>query len=135
MKRAFVFLLAGPTLVVAVWLLFFAASRGVGRGLPATDAMILFVFSFLVSAIIGPIDGYLARVLQTPLRAPLIAIAGAAIAVGVLYVLAGMISPRWVLLPLWILPPFAIGGAICMGVCSLLSHDYGNAHRKTTEQP
>jgi len=134
MKRAFVFLVAGPTLVVAVWLLFLAASRGGGHGLPGIDAMILFVFTFLVSVIIAPIDGYLARVLQTPLRTPLIAIAGAAIAVGVLHVLAGMISPHWVLLPLWILPPFAIGGAICMGMCSLLSRNYGNTHRNTTEQ-
>ena len=140
MKRTLVFLLVGPTLVVfctaafmflplSMAAIFTAAwvNRSLGD-IAQILAIMLFLFTFLVAALTGPIDGCLARFLPILWRAPLIAIAGGIIAFGLLLVVFGDRIPD---IPITI----AIAGAFCMGVCSLLSHDYGNTHRKMTEQP
>jgi hypothetical protein len=125
MKRAFVFLLLGPTLVALTPSLIIVAEGGrVGGGFVEYVAMLLFLFTLVVSAITGPIDGYLAHALPLPLRAPLAAITGATIAVGLVLALFTMMLPHWTMPPQWLLTPFAIGGAFCMGVCSVLSNNY-----------
>jgi hypothetical protein len=123
MKRAPIFLLLGPALIVAAWLVWAAADKVPERGLVAPVAILLFTFSTFVAAIAGLIDGYLARAFPAYLRASLTAIAGATIAVGPVLILDGASSPQWILMP------FAIGGAVCMGICSLLSNDYGRWQR------
>jgi hypothetical protein len=139
MKRTLIFLLLGPTLVACTTAFMFlrlspefvyvAASTNRSLGdIPQILAMMLFLFTFLVAALTGPIDGCFARILPILWRAPLIAIAGGIIAVGLLLVVFGDRIPD---MPIRIV----IGDALCMGLCSLLSNDYGNAHRKTTEQP
>ena len=130
MKRAFVFLLLAPTLVaVATWP-YVAPAGGCDLILVAG----LCLLTFLVSAITAPVDGYLARALPIPLRAPLIAIVGAALAVGTVCVLVSAVLRHWTMLPQWILIPFAIGAALCTGVCSLLSNDC-RGPRSLSRQP
>jgi hypothetical protein len=114
MKRVLVFLLLGPTLVVTAWLIYFAESGGGSGSVAAIVGMLLFLFTLIVAMITWAIDGAVAHSLPLPLRAPLTAITGGAIA-GVL--------PLAFFSPLF--PPFAIGGALCMGACSLLSNEYG----------
>lgn len=124
MKRILVFLLLGPASVVTAWLIYAPAGKG-----PALAAMALFTFAFFVASCTVLVDGYLADTLPIYLRAPLIAIVGAAIAVGMAFGLAWTVVLHFVMLPQWILLPFAIGGALCMGACSLLSNDYGSWQR------
>jgi hypothetical protein len=130
MKRVLVFLLLAPTLVAfTVWLMIVPAGTGLGVDLSELCAVALFSFTFVVSAITWPIDGYLAGALPIPLRAPLTAIVGAGTAVGLALALASMMVSRWTMLPQSILLPFAIGGALGMGACSLLSNDYESSPR------
>jgi hypothetical protein len=125
MKRAFVFLLLAPTSVAfAVWLKLPAVHTGPMAGLSEYIAAVLFLLTFLVSAITGPIDGYLSRALAIPWRAPLIAIVGAATAAGVVLVLASLALSRWTMPPQGFLMLIAIAGALCMGACSALSNNY-----------
>jgi len=81
--------------------------------------IVLFFFTLPVSALAGCLDAYLARAFAIPLRAPLIAAIGAVIASGLAYLLFSC------LLPTSSLKFFAIGGATCMGLCSLLANEYG----------
>jgi hypothetical protein len=119
MKRALVFLLLGPASVVfAIW---------VASGLPTGDfvvniAVLLFACTFPVSAIIGLLDGYMARAFPILLRASLTTLVGAT---------AAFVLPQALLgpLPQGMSMLLVIGGAICAGACSLLAHDYRN--RKT----
>jgi hypothetical protein len=132
MRRPLVFALLGPASVVFTVL----AIDGGGSpldGIAALIAMLLFLFTLSVSAIAGPIDGYLARTLPLELRAPLTALTGGTIAVGLLLALNRMMFPHGTTLPLEILMPFAVGGAVCMGACSLLSHDYGRRQRPAVQ--
>jgi hypothetical protein len=125
MKRALMFLLLGPALVVTAWLIFIAAIGGLGglRGSVDIIATVLFVFTFLVASIAGLVDGCLARALPIHLRAFLTASVGATIAWSLAYAfLIEIVSPSASIS--WLLMPFAIGGATVMGACSLLSHDY-----------
>lgn len=118
MNRSFVFLLLGPlSVVLAAW---------VAVGMPfesfaVSIAVLLFLLTFPVSAIVGILDGQLARAIPLLLRAPLTALVGAT---------AAMVLPRALLgpLPQDMSVPFGFGGAFCMGLCSLLAHDY-NAGR------
>ena len=121
MKRPLVFLVAAPALVAIVAPLALAQMSGP----PARDflnvlAVVLFFFTLPVSALAGSLDAYLARALATPLRAPLIAAVGAVIASGLAFILF-----NWFLPPPSYLAYFAIGGAACMGLCSLLAGEYG----------
>lgn len=144
MKRILVFLLLGPALVVTAWLIYVPAGKGPGDGFVALAAMALFTFALFVASFAVLVDGYLADTLPIYLRAPLIAIVGAAIAGGLFLGTVGWMFPGWItllsagLIPGtvgWTLPfrlsaPFAISGALCMGACSLLSHDYCFRHRR-----
>jgi hypothetical protein len=129
MKRAVVFLVLGPASVFLTWSIFVAGAGGPAGGFVAFVGMLLFLFTLPVAALSASFDGYLARALPLPLRAPLTAIVGATVAGGLLLALNRMMFPHGTTLPLEILTPFAIGGAVCMGACSLLSHDYGKRQR------
>jgi phosphatidylglycerophosphate synthase len=121
MKRPFVFLLLGPSSVAATFLLATLCAEGArSTDFAQLCSAALFVFALPVSAITGLIDGYLARALPLASRAPLTALAGAMIAVTpVLALLHGSMLRETPLISTW----FAIGGALSMGACSLLSHD------------
>lgn len=114
MKRALVFLLLGPALaVLTTW---------IAVGMPfesfaASIAVLFFLFTSPVSGIVGALDGQLARALPLLLRAPVTALVGAT---------AAMVLPRALLgpMPQDMSVPFGLGGAFCMGLCSLLAHDY-----------
>jgi hypothetical protein len=128
MKRVLVFMLLGPTLVVTAWLIYFAESGGGSGSVAAIVSMLLFLFTLIVAMITWAIDGSVAHTLLLPLRAPLTAIVGGIVAFGVFL---GMVG--W-MFPLWTSTPFAIGGAVCTGVCSLLSHDYGRWQRRAVQR-
>lgn len=118
LKRTYVFLLLGPILgVFGAKLNEVVAGRAfsweIGEG-----TVVAFIFSAIVSAITGPIDGYFAHAVPVPLRAPLTAIVGATIAVGLLLYLVGKVTP------LQFPTHIAIIGALSMGMCSVLSHNY-----------
>jgi len=119
MKRALVFLLLGPASVVfIVWLIYVATGGTPWDFVVAYFALLLFLFTFLVSAIAGLVDGYLARAFPILVRAPMAAIIGSVLAAGLVPVLVRMmLQPQELLL-------FAIGGALSMGTCSLLANNY-----------
>jgi hypothetical protein len=114
MKRALMFLLLGPALVVlATW---------VAVGMPPGDvvinvAVLLFLVTLPLSGIAGLIDGLLSTVFPILARVPLTAMVGA---MAPLVLLAALLGP----MPQGMPVPFMIGGALCAGVCSLLAHDY-----------
>ena len=113
LRRALVFALLGPVFgVIAAW-----------YGMP-----IVFFLSVIVCAIAGPVDGVLADGVPIWLRVPLIAIVGAAIAVGLGLCLWVLLGNRMVPPSLYAQISIAIIGAFCTGACSLLSHDYDRSH-------
>ncbi|ANW04375.1 hypothetical protein [Bradyrhizobium icense] len=81
---------------------------------------IAFLFSLVVCAITGPVDGALAWVVPISLRAPLTAIVGAAAAVGLVLFLGAELGGMT--LPLHTLIPIAVIGALNTGACSLLTY-------------
>jgi len=117
MKRALVFLLLGPaSVVLAIW---------VAVGMPndafaVNVAVLLFVCTFVVSGIVGLLDGSLAQAFPISLRAPLTAVVGAIAAIGLPAAWLGPLPQDMSML-------LGIGGAFYMGACSLLSHDYRRA--------
>ena len=120
MKRALVFLLLEP--IFGGWLHLVAAG-GKFSGVFGEAGLSAFLLSLVISAVTGPADAMLAHGLPVALRAPLIAIIGAAIAVGPILAVGGkMISPV-------VLTAFVFSGALAAGVCSLLSHNYRSARR------
>jgi len=124
MKRALMFLLLGPALVVVPWLVFIAAIDGLGGPVDIV-ATVLFIFTFLVATITGLVDGCLARALPIHLRTLLTASVGAMTAWILAYAFfTGIFSPSTSTTLL--LMSFAIGGAIVMGACSLLSQDHSD---------
>ncbi|MBR1266932.1 hypothetical protein JQ629_05350 [Bradyrhizobium sp. AUGA SZCCT0222] len=120
LRRALVFLLLGPILGVLVALSPDVASGGLNAWLVLIGKQV-FVIALLVSAITGLVDGILSRTLSIFLRAPLAALVGAVAAVGLP---AALLGP----LPQEMSMALAIGGAFCMGVCSVLSHEYGRTN-------
>jgi hypothetical protein len=132
MKRTLIFLFFGPTtlVIVATCLMFCVAAVGCSRCFAGAGMVLMFILvrgialAFLLglalSAVAGLIDGFLAQAVPLRLRASLIAIFGAAIAVVLAF---AQIGP----LPQPILMPLAISGALCMGACSLLSNDYSRS--------
>jgi hypothetical protein len=142
-KRVLVFLLLGPTSVVVVWLGYFIGNGSGSVEVAAIVSVLLFLLTWFVAMIALFVDGALAYPLPLPLRAPLTAVAGGVFA-GVLFFgtigwflllmnhfFAGMTPgvTAWTL-TLRTSAPFVIGGALCMGVCSLLSHDYAFLQRR-----
>lgn len=114
MKRALVFLLLGPALtVLTIWV---AVGMPV-EAMAASIAVLLFLFTSPVMGIVGLLDGYLARSLPILLRAPLSALVGATAAA---VLPAAILGP----MPQDLSMYFGLGGALCIGVCSLLAHDY-----------
>lgn len=121
MKRPLVFLVAAPVMVAVFARLALAQVSGPSdRDFLHLFAVVLFFFTLPVSALAGSFDAYLARALATPLRAPLIAAVGAIICSGLAFILF-----NWFLPPPFYLAYFAIGGAACTGLCSLLAGEYG----------
>jgi hypothetical protein len=120
MKRALVFLVVGPALVATVALLALTQAGGApDGGLAKALATALFFFTLPVAALAGALDAFLVRAFAVPLRAPLIAAVGAVIASGLAFLLFnGFMPPSG-------LKFFAMGGAACMGLCSLLANEYG----------
>ena len=105
------FVLLGPVLGVLVAFSLVDQGNRDPYGVP-----IVFFFSLFVCPIAGTIDGVLAYVVPISLRAPLTATVGAAIAAGLsVYLFGGNLLQQM---------PVAIVGALAMGACSLLSHDY-----------
>lgn len=116
MKRTLMFLLLGPASVAFAVFWACVAELGAGhRDLAVIAALSLFILTVPVSACVGTVDGCLARTLPLASRAPLSALLGAAMAFGFICAL----SPPMSEVPL----AFAMGGAICMGACSLLSNE------------
>jgi hypothetical protein len=124
MKRALMFLLLGPALVVVPWLIFIAAIDGL-KGPVDFVATVLFLFTFVVATITGLVDGYLARALPIRLRTLLTASVGATTAWLLAYAFFTEVFSPSTSTSL-VLMPFAIGGAIVMGACALLSHNYSD---------
>jgi len=127
MKRPVVFLLLGPSLVaLAVWMVAAAIAGRIDDSFIGICAVTSFLLTLPVSSITGLMDGYLARGLPTLLRAFLTAAFGMTIAIGLVLALFAMMFSLTV-------PTEVMNGAICagfflllpMGVCSLLSNDYG----------
>jgi hypothetical protein len=113
MRRTLVFSLLGPAFGIASAVLIDLVA---GRGIRFEEGMILaFMFSLVVSIVTGPVDGYLAHFTSLPLRAPLSAIVGAAsVALLLLSITRQSIPPQT-------LTSVVLSGAVCMGLCSLLS--------------
>ena len=116
MKRAVIFLVAGPLAVALVASLILAAA-GVPGPVVQYIAGALFLITLPVAALAGTVDGFSAS-LPIALRAPVTAVFGA---LG-----AGAIAFGW--LHCFFAPAalmyFPFGGAVCMGLCSLLANDY-----------
>jgi hypothetical protein len=117
MKRAFVFLVVAPLSVFVMVLSCVTIFGGKSVDLAALCAIVLAVVTLPASVTAGFADGYL-RILPISLRAYLTAMVGAAIATGEALVLFSSLLPPSIVLTL------AVGGAVVMGACSLLSHDY-----------
>lgn len=117
MNRGLVFALLGPVCGVLA-----AVLPDVVRGrfdiVIALIGMIVLLYSMIVSIVTSVADGVLAGILPISWRASLIAVVGAAIAAGPLLSLLYEQAPQLVL-------AIAAVGALAMGMCSLLSHDYG----------
>jgi hypothetical protein len=78
-----------------------------------------YLFSMIACAITCPIDGILDYFMPIWLRAPLIAVIGALVPVGVFFLLTQEIKGPGLLVGL-----ITIVGAVATGMSSLLSHDY-----------
>jgi hypothetical protein len=117
--RFLTFFMLGPAVAVVAA----AACIPGALALPAI-ASILLLFVWPLFAVAGAFDQYLARALPVPLRAILMALLGAAIAVGFVHVTARVTSMKWWLVPPSIFVPFAVIGAVVMGLCALLSEDF-----------
>jgi hypothetical protein len=124
MKRPFAFLLLGPASVFAAWMMYITGTvrplRIDGLLLTMLWGMILSCFTFLVASLAMVADQFLARTLPALLRAPLTAIVGAAIPASLIFTATAGMPPQC------ILKTFAIGGALCTGICSLLSNEDGH---------
>ena len=129
MKRFPIFWPLGPITVVLVALLREWIASGQIPGDYVEGCVILFVFGWIVCAVSLPVDGVLAYVAPIYLRAPLIAIVGAAVAVGLRLYMEAELGSKTVAPPVYAGTPIAwiaaaAIGAVTAGVCSLLSHDY-----------
>lgn len=119
MKRAFVFLVLAPVTVFFTVLFICAALAG-ARYLDFASlvAMVLAIFALPMSVIGWITDEFLARAVSIAQRVCLTALAGAAVAA------AEILAVFNTLFPPSIMTTLAIGGAIVMAACSLLSNEY-----------
>jgi hypothetical protein len=119
MKRAFVFLVLAPVTVFFTVLLIWIAATGT-RSLDfgCLVAGVLAILALPMSAMSWTADEFLARAFPTSLRACLTATVAALVAATeVLAVFSSLLPPS-------IMMALAMGGAIVMAACSLLSNDY-----------
>jgi hypothetical protein len=120
-RRVLVFAGLGPVFgALAAWLVVAVMTGGHVDlyGIPPA-----YLFSLIACAITCPIDGILDYFMPIWLRAPLIAVIGAVIPVGVFFLVAQGIKGPWSLISLMM-----IVGAVATGMSSLLSHNYRAAH-------
>jgi hypothetical protein len=121
LRRALVFVLLGPVFGALVAFSLVAVVAGEhfdSYGIPVT-----YMFSLLICAITGPIDGVMARVVPIYWRALMTAVVGAAVAVGFIVLPISMFG-GFKSSPLLLLIRVAVIGALSTGACSLLSHNY-----------
>jgi len=116
MKRALVFLVLGPALAAITTLLAMGSASGPGHGFAEIVAGAVFFFTLPVSAITLCVDAAL-HDQPIALRAALTATIGALAAFGLAFLLFSWFVPAAALVI------FAICGAACMGLCSLIAHD------------
>lgn len=125
MKRAFLFLIAAPFVVaLASWATLIAVGGPVDFA--SFLAMVLFLLTLSVTALPAIADGCLARVVPISLRAPLTAITGAMGGCALAFFWLHCFVPPSELMF------FPLGGALCAGLCSLLSHDFGRREEPLT---
>jgi hypothetical protein len=108
LRRALVFVLLGPVLGVLIVLSLMIVATGGSSDLYGYP--IVFLFCLVLGAIVAPIDGALAYVVPIGVRAPLIAIVGAAVAAG----LSLYLGFRYI--------PIAVVGALNTSACCLLTY-------------
>jgi hypothetical protein len=130
MKRVPIFVLLGPTMVVLIVLSREVIARGAVPGGYVEGCAMLFFFSLIICAVTVPVDGVLAYVLPICLRAPLTAIVGAAVAVGLRLYMSTQVGNKvppslYPEIPMEFIWAAVIGG-LTTGACSLLSHNYRN---------
>jgi hypothetical protein len=118
MKRALAFLVFGPVLAAVTTLLVMSQAGWSDHGFAKIFATAVFFFTLPVSAMTACLDGVLTD-MRIPLRAALTAATGALVASVLAFVLFNCLFPP----AAWLY--FAFGGAACMGVCSVLAHDFG----------
>jgi len=112
------FLLLGPTSVALVAALTILAVVGpCMSGAAIAGGTMLFLFDCLVSLVAKPFDRYLFQALPILLRVPATATVGAMIGGGLVLAIVR------IMLPWWILAPFALSGAYCAGLMSAFSRD------------
>jgi hypothetical protein len=119
MKRAFVFVVAGP-IAVALMAAFVLGHAGAPGPIAQYIAGTLFLLTVPVMGFAGAVDGGLARRLPLALRVPLTAIAGAAGGGAIAFGLLHCFFPPSELMC------FPLGGAMCAAICSLLANDYSD---------
>jgi asparagine N-glycosylation enzyme membrane subunit Stt3 len=122
MKRTLVFVLLGP--ILGVLAAFSMVTVLFGGGFDTYGFPIVLFFSVVLCAITAPVDGVLAYVAPISIRAPLTAIVGAAVCVGIRWYLWSQTGNKMVTPTLSSEFPIAIIGALMTGMCSLLAHNY-----------
>ncbi len=126
-RRALVFVGFGP--VFTAFTTWSVAAVMNGGNVDLYGIPMVYLFSLIVCLITAPVDGVLSYVMPIWLRAPLVAVVGAVVIVGVIFLLivqSGIKSNGSVSLGTLILPLMV--GAVAAGVSSLLSHDCRAAH-------
>ena len=118
MKRVLAFFVFGPALAAVTALVMAQADGQQQYDIDKILAVAAFFLTLPVSAIIVCVDAVLHDV-PIPLRATLTATVGAVVSFGLAFILFGWSSP-----PRYLFTLLAIGGATCMGVCSLVANDW-----------
>jgi hypothetical protein len=119
MKRALVFLVAAPVMVFfAVLLMWVVLTGPQSLDFGCLVAAVLSIFALPMSVISWAADQFLARDFPTSGRATLTAIVGATAVTAEISAVFSSLFPSSIVMA------FAIGGAIVVAACSLLSNDY-----------
>lgn len=128
MKRAFVFLVLAPvTVFFAVLLIWIAATGTRSLDFGCLVAGVLTILALPMSAMSWTTDEFLARAFPISLRACLTSTMAAMVAATeVLAVFSSLLPPS-------IMMALAMGGAMVMAACSLLSNDYSGRRQGRLE--
>ena len=128
MKRAFVFLVLAPvTVFFAVLLIWVAAAGTRSLDFACLVAAGLSVLTLPMSAISWISDEFLVRAFPISLRVYLVAMVGATAATAETLAVLSSLFPTSIVMAL------AVGGAIVMAACSLLSNDYNGRQQECLE--